>query len=122
MGTMSSYGLCVNIGTMMSIAHGGYGAWARGEMANTGALATAQSGDMCGDTMKYYGPSVLDGLGGPVSAHNLPGLGFLAFTQLSRLQQLSFHSLLRHTHYCVLLQSQIRLVRCGSGALTQLLA
>jgi hypothetical protein len=67
---MSPYGLRVNIGTLMSIAHGGYRAWARGETANTRALATAQSGDLRGDTMKYYGPSVLNGLGGPVSAHN----------------------------------------------------
>jgi hypothetical protein len=54
-GTMSSYGLRVNIGTMMSIAHGGYGTWARWEMANTRALATVQSGDLREDTMKFYG-------------------------------------------------------------------
>jgi hypothetical protein len=40
---------------MMSIALGGYGAQARGEMANTRAWAMAQSGDLRGDTMKYYG-------------------------------------------------------------------
>jgi hypothetical protein len=81
-GTMSSSGLRVNIGTMLSIAHGGYGAWTHGEMANTWALATAQSGDLRGDTIKYYGsmqPSssvqVPSGLGGTVSAHNWPGLG-----------------------------------------------
>jgi hypothetical protein len=81
-GTMSSYGLRVNIGTMLSIAHGGYGAWAHGEMTNIWALATAQSGDLRGDTMKYYGsmqPSssvqVPSGLGGTVSAHTWPGLG-----------------------------------------------
>ena len=105
---MSSYGLHVNIGTMMSIAHGGYGAWARGKMANTRALATAQSGDLRGDTMKYYGsmqPSssvqVHSGLGRPVSVHNWLGLGFLAFTLLFQLQQLSFHSLLCYIYYCV---------------------
>jgi hypothetical protein len=72
-GTISSYGLRVNIGTVLSIAHGGYGAWANGEKANTWALATAQSGDLRGDTMKYYGsmqPSssvqVPSGLGGTV--------------------------------------------------------
>jgi len=81
-GTVSSYGLRVNIGTVLSIAHVGYGAWAQGEMASTWALATAQSGDLRGDTMKYYGSmqpnssvQVPSGLGGTVSAHNLPGLG-----------------------------------------------
>jgi len=81
-GTMSSYGLRVNIGTMLSIAHGGYRAWAHGEMTNIWALATAQSGDLRRDTMKYYGsiqPSsyvqVPSGLGRTVSAHNWPGLG-----------------------------------------------
>jgi hypothetical protein len=76
-GTMSSYGLRVNIGTMLSIAHCGYGAWAHGEMANMWALAMAQSGDLRGNTMKYYGsmqPSssvqVPSGLGRTVSAHN----------------------------------------------------
>jgi len=70
-GTLSPYGLRVNIGTMLSIAHRGYGAWAHGEMANMWALATAQSGNLRGDTMKYYGsmqPSssvqVPSGLGG----------------------------------------------------------
>ncbi|KAF8242628.1 hypothetical protein K440DRAFT_107421 [Wilcoxina mikolae CBS 423.85] len=52
---MSSYGLRVNIGTVMSIAHGGSGARAHGEIANTRALATTQSGDLCGDSIKYYG-------------------------------------------------------------------
>jgi len=82
MGAMSSYGLRVNIGTMLSIAHGGYRAWAHGEMANMWALATAQSDDLRGDTMKYYGsmqPSssvqVPSGLDETVSAHNWPGLG-----------------------------------------------
>ena len=80
-GTMSSYGLRVNIGTMLSIAHGGYRAWAHGEMANMWALGTAQSDDLRRDTMKYYGsmqpsssikvPSRLDKT---VSAHNWPGL------------------------------------------------
>jgi hypothetical protein len=54
MGTMSFYGLYVNIGTMMSIAHGGNGAWTHGEMANTWALATARSGDLRWDSMKFY--------------------------------------------------------------------
>jgi hypothetical protein len=51
---------------MISIAHGGYGAWARAEMANTRALATAESDAMSGNTMKYYGPSVLNQQVGPV--------------------------------------------------------
>jgi len=79
MGAMSSYGLRVNIGTMLSIAHGGYRAWAHGEMANMWVLATAQSDDLRGDTMKYYGsmqPSssvqVPSGLDETVSAHNWP--------------------------------------------------
>jgi hypothetical protein len=55
MGTMIFYGLRVNLGTMLSIAHGGYRAWVHGEMANTWVLATVQSGDLRGDTMKYYG-------------------------------------------------------------------
>ena len=69
----------MNIGTMLSIAHGGYRAWAHGEMANMWVLATAQSDDLRGDTMKYYGsmqPSssvqVPSGLDETVSAHNWP--------------------------------------------------
>jgi hypothetical protein len=78
-GTMSSYGLHVNIGTMISIVHSGYGAWACREMANTQALATAHSGDMCGYIMKYYGPSFLNGLGRPVSVHNWAGVRLSGF-------------------------------------------
>jgi hypothetical protein len=45
----------MNIGIMISIALGGYGTQAHGEMANTWAWAMAQSGDMHKDTIKYYG-------------------------------------------------------------------
>jgi hypothetical protein len=52
-GIVKSYRMHLNSQNMMSIAHGGYGAWVHGTMANKWELEMAQSGYPHRDTMKY---------------------------------------------------------------------